>query len=71
MKTLKVKWAVTVVFVSFLLYPAAIFATDDSSSQDPLSKKIDQVARTQKIILEKLEEIKTELNIVKVRASQR
>ena len=68
------KVVVPALFLSifFLVLPVSLRAEDASlASSADTAKKLDEVLLTQKKILEMLEQMKIDLNIAKIRASDR
>ena len=61
-------WALVTGFIVFV--PAIISRADDASSGEVL-KKLNEVTKNQEKILQSLEEVKSELQVVKVRVSSR
>ena len=62
------RWTILILLVvAFIFSGKALFAETDSA----VSQKMNQVIENQEKILRKLDEIKTELEVIKVRASNR
>ena len=69
---MKQKLVLILLAVFFLSGAAGLSFADDSavSSGADLNKKLDKIFSNQDRILQELEELKSELNIVKIRVSQ-
>lgn len=66
------RWAVFILLtVAFVFSYKALFADGDSAAGSAVSQKLNQVVQNQEKILTALDEIKAELEVVKVRASNR
>ena len=62
------RWAILVLLVvAFIFSYKALFADGDSA----VSQKLNQVIQNQEKILRELDEIKSQLEVIKVRASNR
>ena len=74
---MKVKILLSVLCIAVVLMGSSFFVNMKNSSADEeissasIASKLDALANGQKVILQKLEEIKSELAVIKVRASQR
>ncbi len=66
------RWAILILLtVAFVFSDKALFADGASSGRDDSSQKLNQVIQNQEKILRELDEIKSQLEVIKVRASNR
>ncbi len=66
------RWAILILLtVMFIFSDKALFADGASAGSQDSSQKLNQVIENQGKILTKLDEIKAELEVIKVRASNR
>ncbi len=66
------RWAMFILLVvAFIFSYKALFADGASSVKEDASQKLNQVIQNQEKILRELDEIKAELEVIKVRASNR
>ena len=65
------KWFFLLLVPMFCFSTINLFADNAVVSDSSISSKIDKLVETQNKILSTLEEIKAELQVVKIRASQR
>ena len=78
-KEMRIKLIYGVILILAVCFPTKLWAEDAEPSPSPaaaitdpeLVKKIDHILENQTQILKQLDELKAELQIVKVRASQR
>ncbi|GEM_PF-3162102 len=66
------RWAIFVLLtVAFIFSYKALFADGASAVKEDVSQKLNQVIQNQEKILRELDEIKAELQVIKVRSSNR
>lgn len=62
--------AVLCVMVSALLFTERTLRAQETISGSAIAKKLDEILNNQKVIMQNLESLRTELNIVKIRVTQ-